>query len=267
VAPHGTQVEKLPGGAHPNNKPVLAALQQQQQHNNMKSKAKKSVTKPTVSVSSRARELGISRQAMQHLLTLPDAPELDAPIEDWEMFRAAHGRDDRGGSSKLRESIGRQRLRINTGLAEKIERENAVKKGQLIDFAEVTRFITRLVGHFFGEWDRIATSYPNKLRGLNEAEMSAQINADAKQGKETLRSMLDSWESGVAPSVPADTDSADAMATAKTRFEAMAAAEKRWRECQDPTEKENLWFAYNSIALPGVYAPFATPAADNQQKV
>ena len=67
-------------------------------------------------------------------------------------------------------------------------------KKQVIDFAEVNRFLQGLVGGcFFAELERMSQEFPPVLKGRDENEIQTRILADIEKVKKDLTARLQAW--------------------------------------------------------------------------
>ena len=67
------------------------------------------------------------------------------------------------------------RLRIAKATAAKLERENQIKTGELVDLAEVQRQASAAEGYYFAELGRLHREMPAALRGLTAGEVRARL--------------------------------------------------------------------------------------------
>jgi hypothetical protein len=127
-----------------------------------------------------AKILGVTRQLIAFHRKKPDAPAL-GDVEGWRVFLAAVGREGSHAMTKeLRERIGKQRLRLLRALARKAETANAIAEGKLIATETVLAGRKIFVQVFWAEIMRIVRDFPSILKGLNEPEIRAKLEAHAK---------------------------------------------------------------------------------------
>ena len=140
-----------------------------------------------------AKALGVSRQLISYHAKKKHAPSIN-DTEAWREFLLAEGRDA-GLPKHLREELAKQRLRLLTEQADKLEMENAVKRREVINFESVKQFIRDINQNcFFGELDRLANEFPSALKGQNEIEIHKECLAQIERIKTVLRAKLDAME-------------------------------------------------------------------------
>jgi phage terminase Nu1 subunit (DNA packaging protein) len=137
--------------------------------------------------------LGVSRQVIAHHQRSGKAPKLD-DVEGWIEFIAATGRE--GTLPKeLRKEIAKQRLRLIREQADRLQLENEVRRGSVVEFKAVHQFIRDLVSNcFFGELERIACEFPSAFKGRTEVEIHAECLRQIESIKKALEKKLAAME-------------------------------------------------------------------------
>lgn len=140
-----------------------------------------------------AKLLGVSRQVIGHHVKSGKAPALE-DIAAWESHLAVNGR---AGSlaPESRDEIAVERRRILKATANRLEDEEAMRRGKFIDYDDVKQFHVRLIGQLFSDLDRVfANELPPALKGLDETAVRTRVLAEIEAIKERLRQFLTAWE-------------------------------------------------------------------------
>lgn len=154
---------------------------------------KKPAKQKKVTQSDLAKQLGISRQLVAHHQKTGKAPALD-DLSGWVAYLAACGRE---GSvpKQYREEVAKQKVRILTATADKLEFEKAEKRKMLLERGNVFRFLNRLMNElFFGELERLKTEFASSLVGKDAAGISMAVDAQIDVVRERLAKGLENWE-------------------------------------------------------------------------
>ena len=151
----------------------------------------------TQTKASLAGKLGITRQLLNHHLKNPLAPKDLGDIDAWTEFLLANGRDA-GLPVEIRKKIAEQRFRLLKAQADKAEGEEAVRRGELITFAEVSAFLHGAIGGYWEGIDRMAHEMPPNLVGLSAAQMFMEFKREkekiVKSTQEYVRKFVDGYE-------------------------------------------------------------------------
>jgi hypothetical protein len=95
---------------------------------------------------------------------------------------------------ELKEEMAQARIRLVTGQAEKIERENKLRSHELIEFKLAEDFINHPQGViFFGEHERLAQELPATLKGKTEVEINVEYLRQLELINKQLERAVDGW--------------------------------------------------------------------------
>jgi phage terminase Nu1 subunit (DNA packaging protein) len=120
--------------------------------------------------------LEISRQALARLQQRPDCPDQDAPLDNWLDYQAMVGREG-SAPPDLKRAIAEQRLRLVKENADRAAIENARRRGETIDKAELNSFMREVISNYFqAELRRMTQEYPAILKGKTEVEIAMECN-------------------------------------------------------------------------------------------
>jgi len=156
----------------------------------MKTTKRTKPTKPKFTKSALADALGISRQALNVHLKLPDAP----PISDmaaWQILLAAKGRIG-SAPKELRHEIASERLAILKASREKLERENKIAAGELILAVEVVRDCKLASSFFMAELERLEREGPPAWAGGTAISIANHLSGCIERIRRDLKVKLDS---------------------------------------------------------------------------
>lgn len=130
--------------------------------------------------------LGISKQNLAFHIKGGKAPSID-DIDAWHDFLAEVGREG-SAPPDLKRKIAEQRLRLVKENADRAAIENAKRRGETIDKAEMQRFMSELVANCFqAELRRMTQEYPAMLKGKTEIEIEQECE---KREQEIGKKML-----------------------------------------------------------------------------
>lgn len=142
-----------------------------------------------LTVAELARQLGITRQALEHHLKNPEHPAMD-DLPAWTTFLAAVGRE-RTVPQDMKRALAIERHRLLQAQASRAEAKNAEDSGRLIDRGLVTSELQACAGELFGTLERILCGeLPPVLVGLDEIEIRLKIRETLDGAKEVARQRL-----------------------------------------------------------------------------
>lgn len=153
----------------------------------------KAKPKPARTQKALAQLLDISPQLVNKHVRSGKAPPID-DIAAWEEFLTVNGR---AGSmpAELRSQIAKERHRILTATADRLEDERARRRGSVYDAATVDNFLRDLIGDVFADLRRVfQTELPPVLKGLDEAAIAAKAVAELETISEASRNKLIHWQ-------------------------------------------------------------------------
>jgi len=144
-----------------------------------------------------AKALGVSRQLVARYRKKAGAPPID-DIDAWIEFVASHGGRSETLPVKLRAALMRQRIRLLKAQADKAEGEEAVRRGELIEYAEVSAVLHHICGGYWNEIDRLAHELPPNLVGLSAAQIFVELKREkekiVKSTQDSLRKFVEEYE-------------------------------------------------------------------------
>lgn len=136
-----------------------------------------------------ARKLGVARQRITANRNKPNAPALD-DVNGWRKFLDETSRNGAVVEPKLAAQIAAQNLRIKKAQAEKSELENKVRRGEVVDAADIRKVASGALSFLFGEHDRLRQTLPALLKGRSEVEIYAEYDRELKKIEDGLRNRL-----------------------------------------------------------------------------
>ncbi len=145
-----------------------------------------------------AQALGVSRQLVARYRKKPGAPPIN-DLDGWIEFIASEGGRSETLPVKLRAALTKQRIRLLKAQADKAEGEEAVRRGELIEFEEVEAMFHEVVGvGFWGEYDRMSFEMPPNLVGLSAQQMFIEFKREKQKmfqnSRELVRKFCEKYE-------------------------------------------------------------------------
>ena len=148
----------------------------------------KPTTKQKLTKSALADALGISRQALNVHLKLPDAPPIDR-IDLWQVLLAERGRIGTAPED-LRRSIAKKRLEILGETEIKLARENQIEAGKYVLACDAIRQAGEAGGYFMSQLERWARELPPVLAGLSAPEVAQILDVNIERTRAELQKKL-----------------------------------------------------------------------------